>query len=49
MGDKMYKKYLAGSLLAAALPAHADYVTVISFGTPERLSRPLIGIDMPWP
>ncbi|MDH1056904.1 ABC transporter substrate-binding protein [Aquipseudomonas alcaligenes] len=28
----MYKKYLAGSLLAAALPAHADYVTVISFG-----------------
>ena len=32
MGDKMYKKYLAGSLLAAALPAHADYVTVISFG-----------------
>ena len=32
MGGKMYKKYLAGSLLAAALPAHADYVTVISFG-----------------
>ena len=28
----MYKKYLAGSLLAAALPAHADYVTVISSG-----------------
>ncbi len=32
----MYKKYLAGSLLAAALPAYADYVTVISFGGPTR-------------
>jgi len=32
MGDKMDKKYLAAALLAAAMPAHADYVTVISFG-----------------
>ncbi|MBD9412947.1 ABC transporter substrate-binding protein [Pseudomonas sp. PDM16] len=28
----MYKKILATSLLAATLPAYADYVTVISFG-----------------
>lgn len=36
MGGKMYKKYLAGSLLAAALPAHADYVTVISLRRGEQ-------------
>jgi putative spermidine/putrescine transport system substrate-binding protein len=31
-GYKMNKKYLAAALLAAAMPAHADYITVISFG-----------------
>src|SRR5439155_1075015 len=37
---------VTGSESASATMAS---VRVSSFGTPERLSRPLIGIDRPWP